>query len=209
MDPLKHEDFFGVRKLVTVKDLFDARAHIGHKSGCRNDLMSPYLFGQRLGVDLFDLDQTLSLLHSALNFTAHIAYRGGIILFISRNRQNIPIVEKTAVDCGEYSHCRRWIDGTFSNAVMQFGPTVRLPNLCIFLNTLDTVFQEHSGVKESAKLLIPSVGIVDSNCDPRLISYPVPANDDTPCALQLYCDLFKKAILLAKEKKKSIENSES
>lgn len=56
-------------------------------------------------------------------------------------------------------------------------------------------------VKDAAKLLIPTIGIVDSNCSPNLITYPVPGNDDTPEAIALYCDLFKKAILRGKEER--------
>ena len=49
---------------------------------------------------------------------------------------------------------------------------------------------------------IPTVGIVDTSCDPRLITYPIPGNDDTPSAIQLYCNLFEKAILSGKAKRK-------
>jgi len=57
-------------------------------------------------------------------------------------------------------------------------------------------------VKDAAKMLIPTVGIVDSNCNPNLITYPVPGNDDTLCAVELYCKLFKEAILRGKNKRK-------
>ena len=52
---------------------------------------------------------------------------------------------------------------------------------------------------EAAQLNIPTIGIVDSDCNPNLIMYPIPGNDDTPSAVQLYCDFFKKAVLKAKE----------
>ncbi len=60
---------------------------MGHRSTLRNPHMTPYLFGTRQGVDVFDLEQTSELLFDALNFTAHIAYRGGIILFMIQHRQ--------------------------------------------------------------------------------------------------------------------------
>ena len=188
--------------MVNMRDLFRARVFYGHNIGTRNSFMTPYLFGTRLGVDIIDLDQTLPLLHHALNFTGHIAYRGGVILFISRNRQMSPLIEKIAKDCGEYVHCRFWKGGTFTNATVQFGSVTRLPDLCIFINTLNSVFQTHIAVTDAAKMLIPTVGIVDSNCDPRLIAYPVPGNDDTPAAVELYCRLFKEVILKAKAKRK-------
>lgn len=87
IEPLKQPDFFGVGKLFTIKDLFDARVHLGHKEGTLHDNMSQFVYGSRLGVLIIDLEQTAQLLREALNFTAHIAYRGGLILFISRPRQ--------------------------------------------------------------------------------------------------------------------------
>lgn len=86
LDPLKHPDFFQVHKLFTVKDLFDANVHLGHKEGSLHPNMKEFLFGSRLEHLIIDLDQTAELLRDALNFTAHIAYRNGIILFISKNK---------------------------------------------------------------------------------------------------------------------------
>lgn len=202
IDPLKHPDYFGVADLFTMDDLFDARVHLGHKIGVRNPYMKPYIFGSRLGVDILDLEQTVPRLRLALNFTAHVAYRGGIVLFISRNLQTLPLVEAMALECGEYAHCRFWKGGSFTNATVQFAAVTRLPDVCVFVSTHDTVFEPHCAVAECAKMNIPTVGIVDSSCDPRLFTYPVPGNDDTPLAVQLYCRLFKEAILGAKAKRK-------
>lgn len=164
--------------------------------------MTPYIFGCRQDVDIIDLERTLLRLHDALNFTAHIAYRGGIILFLSRHNQMLPLVEKTAEDCGEYSHCRYWKGGTFTNSTIQFQAETRLPDLCIFLNTLNNAFLDHRAMTEATKVLVPIVGIVDTNSDPRLVTYPVPGNDDSPTAVSLYCRLFKEAILRGKAKRK-------
>jgi len=85
-ESLRHPDYFGVHKLFTVKDLFESRAHLGHKEGTLNEHMTRYLFGNRLGQLIFDLDQTAERLREALNFTAHLAFRGAVILFINRSR---------------------------------------------------------------------------------------------------------------------------
>ncbi|KAL1389270.1 hypothetical protein pipiens_012510 [Culex pipiens pipiens] len=199
---LKHPDYFGVHRLFTVEDLFKANVHLGHKEGTLHDNMKGYLYGSRLGHCVIDLDKTAEYLRHALNVTAHIAYRGGIILFFNRTAQNGHIVEKTAMECGEYSHTRFWRGGVFTNANVQFGAVTRLPDLCIFLNTLSNVLTQHSAVKDCAKMAIPTVGVVDTNCNPNLITYPVPGNDDTPAAIALYCKLFKSAILLGKAKMK-------
>ncbi|XP_076436381.1 small ribosomal subunit protein uS2m-like [Babylonia areolata] len=202
MESLRHEDYFNLKPLVTLRDLFAARVHLGHKIGSRNVFMSPYIFGSRQDIDIIDLEQTLPRLHDALNFTAHIVYRGGIVLFLSRHSQMMPLIEKTAGECGEYSHCRYWKGGTFTNATVQFQAETRLPDVCIFLNTLNNAFQVHRAMVEATKVLIPIVGVVDTNCDPRLVTYPVPGNDDSPTAVALYCRLFKEAILRGKAKRK-------
>ena len=77
-----------------------------------------------------------------------------------------------------------------------------MPDLVIFLNTTNNVFQTHPAVVESAKLMIPTIGVVDTNSDPTLITYPVPGNDDSVQSIEYFCELFKKAILLGKEKQK-------
>lgn len=205
-DPLSHPDFFGVKDLFTLKDLFDARVHLGHKDGLLDPHMKKYLYGIRQRQCIIDLEKTVVHLQLALNFAAHVAYRDGIILLINRTPQFCHLVEKMATECGEYSHTREWQGGCFTNAWIQFGPGTRLPDLVIFFNTLNTVFQEHAGVRDSAKMNIPTIGIVDSNCNPNLITYPIPGNDDTQSAMELYCRLFKTAILRGKEKRKQMES---
>lgn len=201
LNPLEHQDFFNVHSLVNVKSLFDVRAHLGHKSGCTNEFMRPYIFGSRLNVDIVNLGKTVPLFQDALNFAAHIAYLEGIIMFVTRHKQTIPLVERTAKDCQEFSHCRLWKGGTFTNATIQYGLMSRLPDLCIFLNTHGNALRLHTAVTECAKMNIPTIGIVDTNSDPRLITYPVPANDDTPVAIEYYCNAFKNAILKGKSKR--------
>lgn len=117
------------------------------------------------------------------------------------------LVENTAKDCGEYAHTRFWQGGILTNSTIQFGCETRLPDLIIFVNTLNNVLNQHTAVRDAAKMLIPTVGIVDTNCNPNLITYPVPGNDDTPASVKLYCDLFKNAILKGKEKRKELFES--
>ncbi|KAF0300400.1 28S ribosomal protein S2, mitochondrial [Amphibalanus amphitrite] len=203
-DPLRHPDYFGVRELFTMSDLFDARVHLGHREGSLNPYMAEFLLGSRLGHCVFDLERTAQLLRDALNFTAHIAYRGGIIMFVCRSPQHVHMVERTAMECGEFSHCRHWPPGVFTDSTALFGGVTRLPDLLVLLNTLDTVLEQHGAVKHAAKMLIPTVGVVDSNCDPRLVTYPVPGNDDSTTAVRLYCKLFSEAIRRGKaEREKS------
>ena len=140
-----------------------------------------------------------------MNFTAHVAYREGIILFVSRHRQFAHLIETTARGCGEYAHTRYFKGGLLTNAPLLLGPGVRLPDLIIFLHTLNNVFEPHVAVRDAAKMNIPTVGIVDTNCNPALITYPVPGNDDSPPAVRLFCRLFQVAISRAKEKRRQVE----
>lgn len=198
---LHQPDFFKVHNLFTVRDLFDARVHYGHKEGSMDDRMRSFIYGSRMGHLIIDLDQTAEYLRQALNFTAHIAFRGGIILMFHRGAQNAHLVERTAIECGEYSHTRFWRGGIFTNANIQFKAVTRLPDLCIFFNTLNNILTQHTAIRDAAKMGIPTVGIVDTNCNPNLLTYPVPGNDDTPASVELYCKLFKEAIKRGKQKR--------
>ncbi|XP_007431966.2 28S ribosomal protein S2, mitochondrial [Python bivittatus] len=167
--------------------------------------MAPYLFGCRLEQDIIDLEQTAKHLQLALNFTAHIAFRKGIILFVSRHRQTSHRVETVAKECGEFAHTRYWQGGLLTNAPIQYRAGIRLPDLLIFLNTFNNVFEPHLAIRDAAKMNIPTVAVVDTNCNPSLITYPIPGNDDSPSAINFYLWLFKTTILRAKEKRKQLE----
>ena len=167
--------------------------------------MNEFIFGTRIKTDIIDLEKTIPHLRKALNFIAHIAFRGGIILFITRYPQHIPLVERTAQESNEYSQCRAWDIGTFTDSARQFGSVVRLPDLCIFLHCNDKINEIHDGINEAAKMLIPTIAICDTDIDPSLVTYPIPGNDDSMSSVQLYCRLFKEAILRGKDKRNNLE----
>jgi small subunit ribosomal protein S2 len=167
--------------------------------------MSEYIFGTRIKTDIIDLDKTVPLLRTALQFLAHVAFRKGIILFVTRHAQNIPIVERTAFEVEEYSNCKKWQSGLLTDSTRRFGSVVRLPDVVVFLNTHDSINELHPAIIESAKMIIPTVAICDTDTDPSLISYPIPGNDDSISSVNLYCNLFKQAILAGKQKRKELE----
>lgn len=143
------------------------------------------------------LSSFLLFFQLALNVLSHIAYRGGIILFVSTHPQFEELTQRTARECGEYFITRRWRGGTLTNSMMLTGMT-RVADLIIFLH-LPSLGRNMLAVKEAAQANVPIIGIVDSDCNPNLIMYPIPGNDDSPSAVELYCNLFKKAVLRAKE----------
>ncbi|XP_039260528.2 small ribosomal subunit protein uS2m-like [Styela clava] len=199
INPLQHEDYFGVRKLVTVEDLFNARVHYGHKEGCRNQNMQPYIFGCRNGVDVINLDETLEHLFQALNFLSHVVYADGIILFIMHSHIYGHAVEKMARECGEYALTRTYYRHYFLTPDRH---AAKLPSLCVFLSLLNNVNQQHSCISDCAKVNIPTMGIADTNSDPCLVTYPVPGNDDSLLSIELYLRLFETCVKNAKQKKK-------
>jgi len=96
---------------------------------------------------------------------------------------------------------RKWHEGTLLNIPGQQLGDVRLPDCVVFLTTTSEMREQHVGVKECAKLNIPTVGVVDSNCNPNQISYPVPGNDDSSTSVRLFANLFKEAILRGKRER--------
>ncbi|VVC24406.1 Ribosomal protein S2, bacteria/mitochondria/plastid,Ribosomal protein S2 [Cinara cedri] len=206
-------DAFDVNRMVKIKNLFEAGVHFGHTEGTLDDRMKPYLYGTRLGHLIINLNDTKRLLQQALNVIAHISYRGGVILFLCQSPLNCLTVENCAKECGEYAHTRYWRSGMFTNSSRIFKSETRLPDLCIVLNTLSSTTKsnggQHSVLSDAAKMLIPTIAIVDTDTNPNLVTYPIPGNDDTPSAITLYCDLFKNVILKAKDVRKNVLNNKN
>ena len=99
----------------------------------------------------------------------------GVILFVNSRTQFDRLIRDTAVDCGEYFVSPTWRPGTFTNSQVML-KTCRLPDLVVFLNSHTNV----QAIRESITCNIPTVCLTDSDSDPRLITYAVPGNDDTP-----------------------------
>lgn len=198
-DPLLDDDFFDINNSFTVRQLFEARVHLGHKAGMWNPLMKNYIHGTRAGMHIFDLDKTAEHLRLALKVTAHIAYRRGVILFVNERPQFEGVVQRAAYMCGEY-YVTNWRGGTFTNSFALL-KTSRLPDLMIFTS----VPPSKTAIKEAAMACVPSIAVVDSDCDPNLILYPVPGNDDTPSSILFYHQLFTDVINKAKSLRKMAE----
>ncbi|KAI3388028.1 hypothetical protein SNEBB_008413 [Seison nebaliae] len=198
-EALNVDDYFHLNDSFSVYDMFKARVHFGHVKGMRSPWMKPYIFGSRQDIDIIDLDKSKLLLLKALNFLAHIVYRKGIILFVSKHIQTTTLIEKMAMRVEEYSQCRQWRDGVLTNSYVQFNNTVvRLPDCIVFLNCNDIFGDEHKGVKDAAKMLIPTIGVVDTNYNPSLITYPIPGNDDSYQSIYFFCNLFEETVRRAK-----------
>jgi small subunit ribosomal protein S2 len=102
---------------VTLKALLEAGVHFGHQAKRWNPKMKPYIFAERNGIHIIDLQQTVPLLSSAHDFVAHATERGGKILFVGTKKQAQDVVEREAKRSGQYYVNRRWLGGTLTNFV--------------------------------------------------------------------------------------------
>ncbi|EAU88050.1 mitochondrial ribosomal protein subunit S2 [Coprinopsis cinerea okayama7 len=174
---------------ATISALLAAGAHFGHASSRMNPNFMPYAYGTRAGITIIDLDSTLPLLRRAANVTRAVARAGGQILFIGTRPDLKPIVQKAAERVGPeqgYYVGDRWLPGTLTNRREFFRPeqlanTNVIPDLAIILNPV----QNANAIREFAVENVPTIGIIDSNVDPRLVMYPIPANDENTRAAEL------------------------
>jgi small subunit ribosomal protein S2 len=167
---------------LTLSALIASGAQLGHTRALTRPSFLPYAYGYRSGITIIDLDQTLPLLRRAANVTRAIAQNNGSILFVGTDENLRPAVRKAAERMGKnaYHIGTRWLPGTLTNASELFGVgTTRTqnakPDLVIFLNPL----QNLHAIRECAIMQIPTIGIIDSNADPRIVMYPIPANDES------------------------------
>jgi small subunit ribosomal protein S2 len=218
---------------VTQQQLLDAGVHFGHLKRKWNPKMAPYIFMERNGIHIIDLNKTSSKLEEAAAAIKQIAKSGKKILFVATKKQAKDIVTNAARSVNMPFITERWpggcltnfstqrksvkkmtgfekmmTDGTFDNiskkeklqitrqkAKMEklLGSIADLVKLPAALFIVDTV-KEHIAVSEARKLNIPTIAICDTNTDPTLIDFPIPANDDATKSISLIMDIMVKAI---------------
>ena len=219
---------------VTMQQLLEAGAHFGHQTHRWNPKMKPYIFGDRNGVHIIDLSQTVPLFARALDFVQQTTARGGKVLFVGTKRQAQDAVAEAARVSGQHFVNHRWLGGMLTNWKTISGSIKRLRHLDEVLSsgeassytkkerlTLqrerdkldrslggikdmgglpDMIFvidtnKEDIAIQEAQRLNIPVAAIVDTNSDPKGITYVVPGNDDAGRAISLYCDLVARAVI--------------
>ena len=209
---------------LTMKQLLEAGVHFGHQTRRWNPKMKPFIFGERNGIHIIDLQQTVKLFDVAYDFIVDTVANGGKVLFVGTKRQAQDTIKEEAERCGMYYVNHRWLGGTLTNfrtirqsieklkrleewfadgTIERFPKKERLKlerlrqklerNLGGIkdMEELPQVIyivdpkKEHIAVLEARKLEIPIVAIVDTNCDPDLIDYIIPGNDDAIRAIKL------------------------
>ena len=202
---------------VGIKELLEAGVHFGHQTRRWNPKMRRFIFGERGGIHIIDLQKTERLLHTAQEFAGELAGRGGTVLFVGTKKQARDTVREAAESCGMPYVNQRWLGGLLTNfqtiskrikrlhelrewtetGSMDLLPVrerigaiherdkletnlggvadMQRPPDAMFVVDLKT---EAIGVREAARLKIPIIGLVDTNCDPDPVDYVIPGNDD-------------------------------
>jgi small subunit ribosomal protein S2 len=236
---------------LTMKELLEAGVHFGHQTKRWNPKMQKYIFGERNGIYIIDLQKTLKKFREAYAFVRDLAAGGGTVLFVGTKKQAQDTVFEEANRCGMYYVNQRWLGGTLTNfatirksitrlnkleEMRETGEHERLPKkevlelererqrlekALIGIRTMDhlpsAVFvidpkKEKIAVAEARRLGIPTVAVVDTNCDPTEIDYPIPGNDDAIRAVRLITARVADAVsegrgTLAKEDETSRDES--
>jgi small subunit ribosomal protein S2 len=218
---------------LTMKELLEAGVHFGHQTKRWNPKMQKYIFGERNGIYIIDLQKTLKKFREAYGFMRDLAAQGGTVLFVGTKKQAQEAVFEEAMRCGMFYVNHRWLGGTLTNfatirksitrlkkldEMKESGEYERLPKkevlglerereklerALVGIKQLErlpsAVFiidpkKESIAVEEARRLAIPIVAIVDTNCDPTGIDYPVPGNDDAIRAVRLITSRMADAV---------------
>ena len=168
---------------LTVSALIAAGAHLGHATSLASPAFLPYTYGTRAGLSIIDLDQTLPLLRRAANVARAIAEADGLILFVGTGNEAIGTAARKAASrlgANGFHIDSRWLPGLLTNPFEVLGEqaargTNVKPDLVVFLNPLENM----KALRECGIARVPTIGIIDSNADPRIVMYPIPANDES------------------------------
>ena len=229
---------------VSLKLLLEAGAHFGHQTSRWHPQMKRYIFTQRNGIHILDLQQTVAKLETARTFVRQTVADGGTILFVGTKKQAQESIEQEAQRCGMFYVNQRWLGGMLTNFTtiqaridylvrledrqargeldtLPKKEATRLRDEMRRLNRLMGGFKELTAlpsaifivdpareriaVAETRRTGIPLISIVDTNCDPRLIDYPIPANDDAIRAVRLVTSKIADAVLEGKALREQAE----
>jgi len=223
---------------ITMKELLEAGVHFGHQTRRWNPKMKEYIFGERNGIHIIDLQKTLKMFREAARYVAEKTAQGKIVLFLGTKRQAQEAIKEEAERCGMFYVNHRWLGGTLTNWVTLQKSIKRLKLLKSMVEDgrmaqfskkegarlereLKHLQQNFSGVenmatppdvifvidpnseliavREARRMGIPVVAIVDTNCDPTVVDWVVPGNDDALRAIRLFTSKISDAVLTGRQ----------
>ncbi len=220
--------------VISMKQLLEAGVHFGHQTRRWNPKMAEYIFTERNGIYIIDLQKTVKKVEEAYSFMRDIAAEGGEVLFVGTKKQAQESIRDEAKRVGQYYVSVRWPGGMLTNfntirksinrlnqleKMAEDGTFDLLPKKEVLklrheMEILEKNYggikemkkapaalfvvdpkKEHIAISEAKKLGIPVVAIVDTNCDPDEVDYPIPGNDDAIRAVKLIAETMANAIL--------------
>jgi len=229
---------------LLIKELLEAGVHFGHQTKRWNPKMRRYIFGERSGIYIIDLEQTESILIAACDFLRGATTRGERILFVGTKRQAQATIRELARQIGMPFVANRWLGGTLTNFSTIRTSVARLRHLRAWrdegrfaqlskkeaarltkeLGRLEynregiadmerlpgalVVIDPHReaiAVREANRLKIPVVAVWDTNCDPDLVTYAVPGNDDAMRAIRLLIGRMVEACLAGRQLAEAVQ----
>lgn len=219
--------------MVSMRDLLECGVHFGHQTRRWNPKMKKFIFGERKGIYVIDLQKTLRYFRYTYNIVRDAAMEGKTILFVGTKKQAGVAIKEYAELCGMPYVNHRWLGGMMTNfgtirqsirkleviEKMEEDGSIKLltkkealmltrkkEKLLDYLGgirhmksqpdmifVIDTV-KEKIAIAEANRLKIPVIAPLDTNCDPDLVTYPIPGNDDAIRSVQLFCREMAEAI---------------
>ena len=220
--------------VVTMKNLLESGVHFGHQVKRWDPRMKKYIFAERNGIHIIDLQKTIAAIKDGYDEVRRVTAAGKSVLFVGTKKQAQQAVQKEAERCGMFYVNNRWlggmltnfstikkslqrlkkiekmeIDGTFENltkkevAALQkekvkleknLGGIKEMKELPGAIFIIDT-HKEQLAVAEARRMGIPIIAVVDTNCNPEGIDYPIPGNDDAIRAISLFTSIIANAVI--------------
>ena len=222
--------------VVTMKNLLESGVHFGHQTKRWDPRMKKYIFAERNGIHIIDLQKTIAAIKEAYEVVRKTVLDGKSIMFVGTKKQAQLAIEREAQRCGMYWVNNRWlggmltnfatikksilrlkkidkmeIDGTFESLTKKevarlskekarleknLGGIKEMKDLPGAIFVIDTK-KEAIAVAEAARMKIPIIAIVDTNCNPTGIDFPIPGNDDAIRAITLFTQIIANAVIEA------------
>ena len=229
---------------TSMKSLLEAGVHFGHQTRRWQPKMKRFIFTQRNGIHIIDLQQTLARLERGAEYITELVSNGGTVLFVGTKKQAQETVEAEAIRCGMFYINQRWLGGTLTNwqtikrridrlnilqqqfdrdgfqnlpkkdALRVSDELHRLQKYLRGVQGLSTppsvlviidLGRENIAVAEARKLRIPTVALFDTDCDPSIVDYPIPGNDDAIRSIRLVAGRIADAVIYGKHLRKEKE----
>ncbi|AKT91147.1 30S ribosomal protein S2 [Campylobacter ureolyticus RIGS 9880] len=225
--------YFKEKLMITMRDLLECGVHFGHQTRRWNPKMKKFIFGERKGIYIIDLQKTIRYFRHTYNIVRDAAAEGKTILFVGTKKQAGQTLKEYAEKCGMPYVNHRWLGGMLTNfgtirksirklevieqmeedgsvdlltkkealmlkrqkdkLIAYLGGIRNMEKLPDMMFIID-VAKEKIAVQEANRLGIPIVAPLDTNCDPDLVTYPIPGNDDAIRSVQLFCSEMAEAI---------------